>query len=105
LSASAPRPVGLSAVEAAKTGAASEHVEGTGVSHVHVARELGVATVSKEEHEQKQQLDAPPVKPPDLDTGGLVKQHDTADTEALDADTYNTWSHPDEVPKELGRPR
>lgn len=98
-----PHPANLSVVEAAKTGAASEHVEGTGVSHVNVARELGVSTMTKEQQEQKQQLDAQPVKPQDLDTGGPVKQHDTAETEALDADTYNTWSHPEDVPKELGK--
>jgi hypothetical protein len=98
-------PSGVSAVEAAKLGAASENVEGTGVSHVEVAHELGVSTITREQYEQAQRLDAQPDSPQDVDTGGLVKQQNTAEIEALDSDTFNTWGHPDEVPKELGKCR
>ena len=94
----------LPAVEAAKSHAANPNVEGTGnISHVAVANDLGVSTITREEHERKQFLEqeSAPEKPQDHSTGAPVKQHDTAETEAMDKDTYNVWSHPDEVPKEV----
>lgn len=95
----------LPSVQAAKEQAANPNVEGVGdVSHVDVANELGLQTVTREQldaHHELQQRSLP-AKPQDHSTGGLVKQHDTADSEALDKDTFNVWSNPDEVPKEVG---
>ena len=93
----------LPAVQAAKEGAAADHFEGTGVSHIAVAQDLGVVTKTKEQHEAEKDLPDVPQKPQDMDTGGLIKQHNTAEHDAMDADTYNTWSHPSNVPKEVGK--
>lgn len=100
--AALPNQGGTSALKAAKTGAANEQIDGTGVSHIHVAHELGVATLTDEQYEENQQLEAQPDRPRDVDTGGLVKQHNIAEAESFDPDIFNTWAHSDQVPKELG---
>lgn len=97
-------PKALPAVQAAKDGAANESVDGTGVSTEAVANDLGVPTKSREEHEREKELEhtTAPARSQDHETGGMVKQYDTADDEAIDPDTFNVWSNPHEVPKEVG---
>lgn len=94
----------MPATQAMKDAAAAPHVDGTGdVSHTAVANEIGLPTRTSAEFDAHRELQekAHPVRPQDVPTGGLVKQHDTADMEAIDPDTKNVWSHPDEVPKEV----
>lgn len=87
-----------------KDTAAAPHIEGTGdVSHTAVANELGLPTRTRSEHEvhQHAQETAGPARPQDVSTGGLVKQHDTADYDAIDPHTHNVWSDPALIPKEV----
>lgn len=89
------------AIQAAKDGSKNENVEGSGVKSTAIARDLGLATRTKEEHEAVQDQKDIPTRPQDLSTGAPVKQHDAADEEALDADTKNVWANPEQVPKEV----
>lgn len=98
--AAVPNQDGTPALEAPKTRAANEQIDSTGLSHIRVAQELGVATLTNEQYEEA--LEAQPERPQDVDTGGLVKQHNIAETEGFDPDIFNTWSCSDQVPKELG---
>jgi hypothetical protein len=89
------------AIQAAKDGAKQDNVQGTGVSTSSIANELGLGVRNRDEHEAIKEREDIPTRPQDLSTGGLVKQHDVAEDDALDAHTHNVWAHPDEVPKEV----
>lgn len=89
------------AVQAAKDGSKNENVQGSGVHSSAIAQDLGLATRSREEHEAVKDQEDIPTRPQDLPTGAPVKQHDVAEQEALDPDTRNVWTNPEEVPKEV----